>query len=288
MRIIKRVFNNNVVSAVGKDGNDVILVGSGLGYLAKKGMKVHEDRVEREFHLTGLGKDGAFRILLEIPTPVIAAVSALVKEVRTRFNYTLTPAAEVALADHLAQAIERSENGENLPNPMLWDTRTSYPQEYLLAERMLAIVETSLGVQLPEDEAGFVALHFVNAGIFSGSQRALSHSAALSHVLEIIRNELDLDLPPNSPITRRFVTHLKFVMERITSGRTHAGTLDPVFESLRENHPDARACAARVSDYLQEEFSEQLSDEEDFYLMLHLIRARDAFAAEMRPPESEQ
>lgn len=278
MRVISRVYNNNVVSVIDANGNDVILVGSGVGYLAKKGAPVNEARIEREFHLTGLVKDGAFRVLLEIPTSVLGAVVELTTGIRERFKYSFTAAAEVALADHIAQAVGRENSGLHLANPMLWETRANYPQEFALAEQALDIVESRLGTRLPPDEAGFIALHFVNAGIFSESRRALSQSAAIRDILEIVRADLGITLAGDAPPARRFLVHLKFVIERVTTGRTHLGPLDPVFSSLGEKNPHAHGCAIRIRGYLERQFSTDLTEEETFYLMLHLIRVSEALA----------
>lgn len=68
MRTVTKVFNNNIVHAVGHDGEDVILVGAGIGFRASRGDAVNEERVEREFHPTGLVPSGAFRVLLDLPT----------------------------------------------------------------------------------------------------------------------------------------------------------------------------------------------------------------------------
>lgn len=277
MRVINRVFNNNVVSAVGADGHEVILVGSGLGYLAKRGGVADEDRVEREFHPTGLVGEGAFRVLLELPTPVLGAVTRITGEIRDRHGYRFGPAAEVALADHIAQAVARAHQGLHLSNPMLWETKANYPQEFALAEQAIAIIASVLDVSLPDDEAGFIALHFVNAGVCNESRRVLSQSAALRGVLDIVQEDLGITLHGDSPATRRFLVHLKFVIERVTAARPHTGEPNPIFESLRETHDREFACARRITAYLEHELTADLTQEETFYLMLHLIRLCDAF-----------
>lgn len=51
MKIIK-VINNNVVSALDKDAEEVVIMGKGIGFHAKPGQIVNEEQIEKTF-LTG-------------------------------------------------------------------------------------------------------------------------------------------------------------------------------------------------------------------------------------------
>lgn len=48
MKIIK-VINNNVVSALDDDGEEIIVMGKGIGYGKKPGTLVDESRIEKKF-----------------------------------------------------------------------------------------------------------------------------------------------------------------------------------------------------------------------------------------------
>ena len=86
MRRIKKIFNNNIVNAVDPGGEDVILVGAGVGFATKQGNTVDESRVEREFHVTGLARGGSFRVLLEIPYPVLRGLLTSAESIIERLN----------------------------------------------------------------------------------------------------------------------------------------------------------------------------------------------------------
>ena len=148
-RVIRKIFNNNIVSAVDTAGVDVILVGAGVGYATGRGHAVDEDRVEREFHLTGHARNGAFRVLLEIPFGVLQAVSRVTRFLADSYGFRMPPSAEVALADHVAQALKRAEAGVPVANPTLWDTKTTYPAEFAVALRVLELLHEELGRKLP-------------------------------------------------------------------------------------------------------------------------------------------
>ncbi|STL75429.1 transcriptional antiterminator BglG [Escherichia coli] len=59
--------------------------------------------------------------------------------------------------------IKRFQQNVLLPNPLLWDIQRLYPKEFQLGEEALTIIDKRLGVQLPKDEVGFIAMHLVSA-----------------------------------------------------------------------------------------------------------------------------
>lgn len=70
----------------------------------------------------------------------------------------------ITLTDHCFFAMERMKNGQVIRNVLLWEIRRLYPKEFQLGQEARAIIAKRLGVELPEDEAGFIALHTVAAG----------------------------------------------------------------------------------------------------------------------------
>ncbi len=280
VRSIKKIFNNNIVQAVSEDGDDVILVGAGIGFETSRGRPVDESRVEREFHLTGQARSGAFRVLLEVPFPVLSAVSRMSVHLANRHGVMLSSTAEVGLADHLAQTISRLDRGLTLFNPLLWETKATYPAEFAMALECIDIVHEDLGRRLPLDEAGSIALHLVNSGVIVDTNRAFALGTALRRVIEIIDEDLGVQVDASSATATRFLTHVKFVIERLSRDRVHRGALDDFFESIRAEHDDVYACAVHIGEFLDSSFRTRTTSEEHLYLMLHLLRLRE----ESTPP----
>lgn len=275
MRTITKIFNNNIVSAVDAEGEDVILVGAGVGYLAGKGEAVDETRVEREFHLTGALRSGAFRVLLEVPFPVLRATTRVSEMLSQTYGVELPPAVEVGLADHLAQSIRRIDEGIPLYNSMLWETKMTYPTEFAIALHALDIVHEELGRKLPLDEAGFVTLHLVNAGLIGDPSRAMTLSTTIRAIIEIVRDDLGIDVDGSTTASARFLTHIKFVVQRLTRHRAHHGAADDYYQALIADNPAVYACATRIGAHLDASFAAGVTDEERIYLLLHLITLRD-------------
>jgi beta-glucoside operon transcriptional antiterminator len=287
MRVISKVFNNNVVSVVDRgSGEEMILVGAGLGYLAKRGQQVDDERVEKEFRLTGSNRDGMSRILVDLPYDILKLTAAIAVYLRAAHGIELPATVEIALGDHLWQSIRRLDDGIPLYNSMLWETKATYPQEFAVALQILDVVVEQMGRRLPLDEAGFITLHLVNAGLVTDAGHAYTLGRALRDILAIVEQELQIPADADSPSLARFLTHLKFVIQRLTQRRLFTGGFAEIFEARRSDDPDGYRCAQVIGTYLQDTFATKISDEELMYLMIHLARLRADLAdqARLAPP----
>ena len=65
----------------------------------------------------------------------------------------------MTLPDHISGAIQRYKEGTILRNPLLWDIKQFYKDEYEAGLKANKIVEEETGVHFLEDEAAFIALH---------------------------------------------------------------------------------------------------------------------------------
>jgi beta-glucoside operon transcriptional antiterminator len=275
MSMITKIFNNNVVTAVDKTtGEEMILVGSGVGYQAKRGQLVDPARVEKEFRLTGRGRDGLSRVLVSLPYEILKLAGDISTHLRTAHGVVLPPTVEISLADHIWQSIRRLDEGIPLYNSMLWETKVTYPHEFTIALQILDIVARELDRRLPLDEAGFITLHLVNAGMVTDSGHAYNLGRALHDILNLVEVDLGVKPADGSASVARFLTHVKFVIQRLTQRRLFTGGFSDMFDARREHDADGYRCAQRIGHYLQEKFGTEISDEELMYLMIHLARLR--------------
>lgn len=76
-------------------------------------------------------------------------------------NRSFSPQVFHGLAVHISNTIERLKNGGKILNPHLAKIRANYPKEFQTAVKSLEIVERVFDVDIPIDEAGFIAMFFV-------------------------------------------------------------------------------------------------------------------------------
>ena len=72
-----------------------------------------------------------------------------------------------------------SQNGDvlllgiQLKNPLKWDIARFYADEYAVGRKALEIIKHDLGVEMEDDEAAFIAVHFVNAQLSQLDAKAM-------------------------------------------------------------------------------------------------------------------
>ena len=92
-----------------------------------------------------------------------------------------------------------------------WRLKGFYNHEYLISVEALQIIERHTGIHLPIDEAGFIALHFVNAEMDSiGIGQTQEMMKVIQNIVNIVKYHFNIELNENSIHYERFITHLKF------------------------------------------------------------------------------
>ena len=103
------------------------------------------------------------RLLTEIPVQNLEITERIIQFAKTVLPGTLSDYIYLTLTDHLSFALTRHKEGMDLKNTLLWEIKRFYQKEFEIGLQALNIIEEETGFRLSEDEAGSIALHFVNA-----------------------------------------------------------------------------------------------------------------------------
>ena len=161
---IEKVLNNNVVVALDENGAETVLMGRGLGFGRRAGDEAPPDKVEKRFTLHSDQLSDRFQQLItSIPLPHFLMSERIINHAKIALGKELSDSIYVTLPDHISAAINRYKEGIVLPNPLLWDIRQLYKDEFRVGLKANEIVKEETGVEFTDDEAAFIALHFVNA-----------------------------------------------------------------------------------------------------------------------------
>lgn len=272
MQILK-VINNNVVSALDKDFGEVVIMGKGVGFQAKPGQKVDPAKTEKVFRLEDEKNLGQFTELIKrLPLEHLKISDEIITYARSIVGTKLNPSIYVTLTDHINFAIDRCRNGMKFGNPLLDETRAFYPGEYLIGEYAVALIERELKVSLGVDEAASIALHIVNAEYNTGVRDTMNITFLIRDVLDIVREYLGIELDSDSLHYARFITHLKFLGQRIFTNQM-LGSEDQEFGTLIQRmYPVEYACSEKISYYIANRYEHGITNEEMAYLAVHIRR----------------
>ncbi|MBQ1508784.1 MAG: PRD domain-containing protein, partial [Erysipelotrichaceae bacterium] len=257
MKVIKNI-NNNVSHCTDSRGREVIVFGKGVGFF-KPGDEIPLAQINRTFYNV---KDTDFGIIRQIPTAVITTAITIVDYASEKLSVTFPSSSAIALADHLQFAIDRHDQNIYLPQPLLQDIAQLYPDEMDVAMDCLKIIEKMTGTKLPRQEAGTIAMHFINDAINTDRGPFFDTSVCIDKVTEIIESRYQIALDRDSFNYSRFVTHLDYLIRRLINKEQIQTRNEKISEEMRNSYPDSYTCAEGICRYLKKELHEDINEEE--------------------------
>lgn len=274
---IRKVLNNNVVIALDETGAETVLMGRGLAFGRHAGEEAPADRIEKRFTLhAGPWSDRFQQLLTSIPLAHFLLAERIIDRARPMLGAALSDSIYVTLPDHLSAAIEREKQGIELSNPLVWDIRQFYPEEYRAGMAALELIRAETGIAFPEDEAGFLAMHFVNAESGGELPEVYDMTRLLQRVFGLVRTQCGVEPDRDSADFYRFVTHLKCLARRIAAGQGYGDRDADLLPAVQAKYPAAFACAQAVCRALREEHGFDAGQSELLYLTLHIARVTGA------------
>lgn len=275
MNKIVRVISNNFVISKDEDDKEIVIRGLGIGFNKSQGDIIPQDKIEKIYRMDTPRQINHLTDLVEnMPLDYITVCTQIIENAQLNLGKRLSQNIYITLTDHICFALERKKNGLEYKNEMLWEIKNFYPAEYKQGELAIAIVRDKLGTELSEDEAGFIALHIVNAELETGMGDMVNITKMIQGIIDIIEDHYKITLDQETLDYGRFVTHLKFLGQRIFKNQTMQENDSDFTRMIRnliqEKYPKDFLCAKRIQSYIQGNFEHILSNEEMFFLMTHL------------------
>lgn len=272
------VINNNVVSAVNERRQERILVGKGIGFKTHKGDSVDPAKVEKEYFLKSKSISGKlYALLAQTPEIYMEIADQITKRASEVLDKTLDENIFLNLIDHISFAVSRMEQGLEFKNTLLWEIAHFYPEEYKIAQYGLELVKEHTGYELPEDEAGSIAMHIVNAEFDQGDMNDAVRMTELIHkIVSVVRYQYHMNFDEESVHFVRFITHLKFFATRLFRDKMLDGDDRDFQELIREKYPEAYECAEKISRLVWQDYQIAIPEEELVYLTVYIKRITTA------------
>ena len=271
--IIEKVINNNIISAYEKSGAEVIVMGRGIGFKKKQGEMVPADQISKIFRIKSRTLAEQFKELLaNMPLERVRISDEIISHAKDHLKLKLNQSIYVTLTDHINFAIERVSQGIEPQNALLWEIKRFYPQEFQLGIYALELIQDRLDILLPEDEAGFIALHFVNAEYGTDIRDAVKFPDQMQAIVDIVERDLGILLDESSLHYERFMTHIKFLIQRIYRKELLSSEDRELSLLMQRKYPREYQCSLKVAEYIMQATGSRLSEEEIMYLSVHIRR----------------
>ena len=269
MKVIKKI-NNNVVICLDHNNRELVAFGRGIGFPAAPYELDDLSKIDRTYY----GVNSSYMGLVnEIPEEVFEVAAKIVDMAVNYIDCELSSNLVFTLADHINFAIERNQRNMNLRNPFLYDIRYFYEKEMDIGNLAVKMIRRYLKVSLPEEEAGNIALHFINAEALSEKENEFNVSdTVVEEVTYLIEKELNIRIKREDFNYSRFVSHLQYLMKRKDAVSSISSDNIKLYMEMKEEFPVIYQCVLKIRDYMAGQLDWELSEEELLYLILHVNR----------------
>lgn len=270
---IYKVLNNNVIVSQNEQGKEIIAMGKGIAFKKKIGDHVEDQLIDKVYTLSDEVTSKFQELLEEIPLEHVQFSDEIIHYIKLELGKKINDKIYITLSDHIYTSIERIKKGLSVKNVLLWDIKKFYKEEYRIGINILNMIEERFGVRLPDDEAGFIALHIVNATMDEDINAVYEITKITQEVLNIVKYFFHIEFDEDSVYYYRFISHLKFFAQRLVTHSSYQDDQnDDLLEVIKVKYKNAYACTLKIKEYIKNNYAYCLSDEESLYLTIHIER----------------
>jgi beta-glucoside operon transcriptional antiterminator len=269
---ISKILNNNVIVSMKVD-KEVIVMGRGIAFNKRVGEDIDEEKAEKIFTLEDRDITNKFKTLIaDIPMEYMELSEEIIHYAKQKLGKKLNDSIYISLTDHIHFAIERYHNQIPIKNGLLWETKNFYKEEFEIGLEALNMICERFGSLLPEDEAGFIALHLVNAQLNEDMTNTVDMTKVIQDILTVVKYSFKIEFDESSLNYHRFITHLKFFAHRLVKGEHYKEAKDDLLNVIMVKYPDAYQCALKIKKFVEKQYRYELTEEEILYLTIHIER----------------
>lgn len=275
MKVVKKVYNNNVVLVINEKGHEEIIMGKGIGFNLRAKETFDEAKlsidktfvVEDEQSINNLPD-----ILNTIDYSDIELASDIIKQGEKVLGYKCSTSILLTLSDHISFMLQRARQNAFFNAPLEWDIKMLYPSEYEYSLKAVELMRERTGIKIPDQEAAFIALHFINSYYDNRDmQETVFITKVIQNVLNIASYHYGRPFDRSSYNFSRFVTHMRYFVRRQVRGEDLSAD-SSILGAVSKKYINDYQCALKIKSFLEKEYKWQLSSSEVLYLTLYLNR----------------
>lgn len=271
--VIEKILNNNVVITTDENDKEIVVMGRGIAFKKRVGDSIPKDTIDKVFKLSDPNMSNRFKELIaDIPLSYMELSDKIILHAKEKLGKKLNESVYISLTDHMYTAIERAREGVKVKNALLWDIKRFYKDEFKIGLEALEYIEKKFDIRLPEDEAGFIALHIVNAQMDQDIKIIYEITQIMQEITNVVKYHYGITFDEESVYYYRFITHLKYFAERLLSEKSYDDSNDDLLDVVRVKYKNAYDCIEKIEEFIKKKYNYELTDEEKLYLTIHVER----------------
>ncbi|WP_102272029.1 PRD domain-containing protein [Cytobacillus massiliigabonensis] len=266
---IKKILNNNAV-IVQDDGREKIAIGAGIAFNKKRNDVVSSGKIEKVFVMQ---ENDKFEQLLNIiPEEHFTISEKIISYAERNMETKLNDHIHIVLTDHLSFAIERTREGIHIHNKLLYEIKILYPREFEIGVWAIKHINKKCQIEMPIDEAGFIALHLHTMKPQGGDLRqTIRQTTIIRDMVQLIKRHVRIAVEEDDLSYQRLISHLRFTLTRLGQNELH--TMDEeMLVMLKKKFPYSFSYARKIAQDLGRQHGITLPEQELGYIALHIER----------------
>jgi len=262
-----QICNNNVVLARKPSGDQVVIVGKGVGFGMRRGAYIDDSNPDnRVFSILDGSVDLNNVKRLDYDIAKVEKVTRDIVQAAMELGIQNDKLYE-ALYDHIVFAIERLKIGLPIENPFIAEISVMCVREFEVAELASRLIRQELDVDIGEAERGFIALHLYSARGDRHISAVMKDARVYQDVLAAVCHIYGVALEKSSPACRGFLMTLNHLVNSALSGIP----LElPVKQYVRVTMRGHYLAAEKLAFLLKKELGVELSDDALAYLAVSI------------------
>lgn len=213
------------------------------------------------------------RLLGLVDKKKLLIIEKQIDQIKSDLPYSIADSAYIGLVVHLALALERIQQGEdiNFDENYLESLKTT--KEFKVAEKIVAGLEEVFRIKISHGEIGYITMHLMGAKLRNEHEDLLEDSSlqvgiSAQNLIRYVSEEIQHDLIGNMSLFQGLVAHLRPALYRI---RQNMGITNPLLSRIEHDYRDMFLIIEKAVKEILPELN--VPKEEIGYLVMHFASA---------------
>lgn len=270
--IVIKALNNNMV-LIKEQGVEKILLAKGIGFNKKFGDILEDNlEVDKVFSIEDKkNQENLKEVYNRVDGEFVAICEEALAEISEELGEELNETIHIGLIDHLAIAMKRLKNKEQINNPFIVEIETLYSVEFEMAKKIVNKLQDKYEIDFPEGEIGFITLHIHSARNGKMLSNSIKYSYLSNKIIIYIEEKFNSKIDKRSLDYARFLSHVRFTIERVLTDTVLKNDLT---EIIKKSYPVSYEIAEGASKIIEETLDKKVCDDEVAYIAMHVERFR--------------
>lgn len=272
--IVIKALNNNMV-LIKEQGVEKILLAKGIGFNKKFGDILEDNlEVDKVFSIEDKkNQENLKEVYNRVDGEFVAICEEALAEISEELGEELNETIHIGLIDHLAIAMKRLKNKEQINNPFIVEIETLYSVEFEMAKKIVNKLQDKYEIDFPEGEIEFITLHIHSARNGKMLSNSIKYSYLSNKIIIYIEEKFNSKIDKRSLDYARFLSHVRFTIERVLTDTVLKNDLT---EIIKKSYPVSYEIAEGASKIIEETLDKKVCDDEVAYIAMHVERFRVA------------